>query len=185
MNKLAAQFESQTSWFRRLIAWTFDNQVEAKEFATPAPAPPEKPAKNQNILLLDDDPIFLKLATNTLRREGYEVFPARDGSEALAIARTHRLDGMVLDVMLAREFGGVAWNGFNIMSWLDRFDGCRNLPVVMTSVGDPSQNTREAIRAGATAFFYKRFKQSDLAEIVAQSLEQPRVNRIAAETASR
>ncbi len=161
--------ESQTSWFRRI-------------FTKPAPASPipvtmpgsaaaaKKPARNQTVLVVDDDPLFLKIASTQLEDEGFTVITAKDGCEAIEIARKQHPNLLVLDVNLPQDVSGVPWDGFRVISWMQRFDSMKDIPVVMTSAGDPAANTRLALNSGATAFFHKRMNQSHLLTLVNHTL---------------
>lgn len=57
------------------------------------------------MLAADDDEDILELVSLTLRREGYEVIKARDGEEALRLARERTPDLVVLDVMMPGRDG--------------------------------------------------------------------------------
>jgi len=52
------------------------------------------------ILVTDDDPDTLLLTTTVLRRAGYEVLKASTGMQCLEMARAHRPDLILLDVIL-------------------------------------------------------------------------------------
>jgi DNA-binding response OmpR family regulator len=52
------------------------------------------------VLLVDDDPGFLKATALVLEAEGFEVFTAEDGAAGLAAAREHKPDAVVIDVMM-------------------------------------------------------------------------------------
>jgi two-component system alkaline phosphatase synthesis response regulator PhoP len=52
------------------------------------------------ILLVDDEPDILEFMEYNLRKEGYEVFLARNGKEALEIARKERPQLVILDIMM-------------------------------------------------------------------------------------
>lgn len=52
------------------------------------------------ILVVDDEPPMVELVRGYLAREGWTVLTARDGHEALEVARTERPDVVVLDLML-------------------------------------------------------------------------------------
>jgi two-component system OmpR family response regulator len=54
----------------------------------------------KKILLADDDKHFLAVLTRFFAQAGYEVHAARNGQEALALARETRPDLLVLDVAL-------------------------------------------------------------------------------------
>lgn len=161
--------ESHTSWFRRI----FGKVANAPDKTATAPvtaAAPKKPSRHQKVLVVDDDPLFLKLAGTQLENEGFEVITAKDGCEAIEIARKQKPHLMLLDINLPQDFAGVAWNGYRVISWMKRFEALRSIPVVMTSGGDPTKNTREALNSGATAFFHKRMSQSHLVTLVNHTL---------------
>ncbi len=56
-------------------------------------------------LVIDDDPIFLKLADQVLTRQGYEVLKAGSGQEGLRILFTEKPDLVLLDVVMPRMDG--------------------------------------------------------------------------------
>lgn len=57
------------------------------------------------LLLVEDDPDLLDILRLTFVREGYKVVLARDGEEALVLARRHLPDLVVLDLMLPGRDG--------------------------------------------------------------------------------
>src|ERR1039458_8361540 len=56
-----------------------------------------KPGK---ILIADDEPDILEIVSFNLKEEGYEVFTARNGIEAVEFAKMHHPDLIILDVMM-------------------------------------------------------------------------------------
>jgi DNA-binding response OmpR family regulator len=54
----------------------------------------------KKILVVDDEPTIVATLAYNLGREGYEVLTASDGESAVASARAHRPDLIVLDIML-------------------------------------------------------------------------------------
>lgn len=59
----------------------------------------------KKILVADDEPDILEIISYNLRKEGYEVFTASDGSEALDKARLHHPDLIILDIMMPKKTG--------------------------------------------------------------------------------
>jgi DNA-binding response OmpR family regulator len=57
------------------------------------------------LLVVDDEPTLVATLKFNLEREGYEVLTAADGGEALKLAREHRPDLIILDLMLQRMHG--------------------------------------------------------------------------------
>lgn len=60
-----------------------------------------------SILVADDNPELRKMLSEMLRQEGYEVLTARDGNNALNIARKHegKIDLLITDVMMPKVDG--------------------------------------------------------------------------------
>jgi len=57
------------------------------------------------ILVVEDDQTLREVLTYNLGKEGYEVFTAEDGVLALEMARGHKPDVVILDIMLPRLSG--------------------------------------------------------------------------------
>lgn len=165
-------------WLKSLFSLTAKPMPAAETSATPAPK--AVPASGQTILVVDDDPVFLKATAMKFESNGYTVLTARDGSAAIQAARRQKPNLLVLDINLCPDVasgGSVPWDGFRIMAWLRRFDDFKTTPVVMASIGDPVQHTREAIRAGAAAFFHKQMNPNQLLAIVGDTLTRSGIVR--------
>jgi len=61
--------------------------------------------KARKVLIADDEPDILEILKYNLSNEGYEVFTAKDGDEALEKARRNQPDLVVLDVMMPKKTG--------------------------------------------------------------------------------
>ena len=59
----------------------------------------------QKILIVDDEPDILELIEYNLKKEGYQVFLARNGQEAVAEAKRSLPDLIVLDIMMPKMDG--------------------------------------------------------------------------------
>jgi two-component system alkaline phosphatase synthesis response regulator PhoP len=62
-------------------------------------------SKPRKILIADDEPDILEIVSYNLGKEGYEVYTARDGNEAIEKARLLHPDLIVLDIMMPRKTG--------------------------------------------------------------------------------
>ena len=162
-------------WVRDLfrlepIVRSTDTQSMAMPAAEPAPITVER--KDKTVLVVDDDPLFLRLTSARLQTAGYDVITASDGTDAITAARRKKPDLVVLDVNLPQDVTGVPWDGMRIVSWMKRFEDLKKIPVVMVTAGDPSKYTRLALRAGATAFFHKRMEPAHLLTMVSHTLSR-------------
>jgi PAS domain S-box-containing protein len=98
------------STFRILLPRATDLEAPAHEPDAPASVPGTKegsPGGGETILLIEDEPLVRDLALEVLSSRSYRVLTARDGEEALAIARTHptEIHLTVTDVVLPAMSG--------------------------------------------------------------------------------
>jgi two-component system alkaline phosphatase synthesis response regulator PhoP len=61
--------------------------------------------KARKVLIADDEPDILEILKYNLVNEGYQVFTAKDGDEAIEKARIYHPDLIVLDIMMPRKTG--------------------------------------------------------------------------------
>ncbi|HTP07352.1 MAG TPA: response regulator [Anaerolineae bacterium] len=110
----------------------------------------------QRILVADDDDGLRQLLRLILAREGFEVFEASSGEQALAMAVTVDPAVILLDVM---------------MPGLDGYDVCRRLksdhrtgdvPVVFVSAAEDVMRRNELQKLGAAACIQKPIGPRDL-----------------------
>ena len=59
----------------------------------------------KKILVVDDDPAFVRLVEQVLAQKGYEVLNASSGEEGLRLLFVHRPDMVLLDVVMPRMDG--------------------------------------------------------------------------------
>nr|WP_221475863.1 response regulator transcription factor [Sphaerisporangium rubeum] len=109
------------------------------------------------MLIVEDDPNILELLAASLRFAGFEVTPASDGAEAVAAARRHRPDLIVLDVMLPDM------DGFDVVRRL-RGGGART-PVVFLTARDATEDKIRGLTLGGDDYVTKPFS---LEEVVAR-----------------
>ena len=101
------------------------------------------------VLVVDDDPVFALLASETLRQVGYDVIVANDAREALACFENNQPSLILLDVDVP---GG---NGFEICAQLRALDAGANVPIIMVTGHDDTTSIARAYEVGATDFIHK------------------------------
>jgi len=62
-------------------------------------------SKAGKILLADDEPDILEIVSYNLNGEGYEVICAKNGNEAIALAKLHHPPMIILDIMMPGKSG--------------------------------------------------------------------------------
>lgn len=101
------------------------------------------------ILIVDDSSTAVALFQVFLVGRDSELFVARDGAEALEIARTVRPDVILTDIEMPRM------DGYELCAAIRRDPLLRHVPVVLlTCHGDPASR-RLGLQAGASAFLTK------------------------------
>lgn len=61
--------------------------------------------RQRKVLIADDEPDIVEILKYNLEKEGYQVYTAKDGDEAIDKARMHQPDLVVLDMMMPRKNG--------------------------------------------------------------------------------
>jgi CheY-like chemotaxis protein len=80
------------------------------------------------ILVVDDDPDFVKISRTILETEGYQVYAAANGDQALEMMRQEKPDLMLLDVMMSTTLEGV-----NVCREVRADPDLADVPIVMIS----------------------------------------------------
>jgi CheY-like chemotaxis protein len=94
------------------------------------------------ILLVDDDPLVLKIYKDGLSRLGLQVETAEDGMAAVKTLRAARPDVLVLDLMLPR------FSGVDVLKFVRSEPALAGLPVIMLSNSFMSEMVSEAVGVG-------------------------------------
>jgi AmiR/NasT family two-component response regulator len=106
------------------------------------------------ILVAEDETIIRLDLKETLERAGFEVCgEARDGEEAVELAREEKPDLAVLDVKMPRLDGIEAAR---------RILAERPIPIVMLTAYGHDELVARAVEAGVFAYLVKPFRESDL-----------------------
>jgi len=106
------------------------------------------------ILVAEDETIIRLDLKETLERAGHEVCAeARDGEEAVELARSERPDLAVLDVKMPRLDGIEAAR---------RILAERPIPIVMLTAYGQDELVARAVEAGVFGYLVKPFRETDL-----------------------
>jgi DNA-binding response OmpR family regulator len=109
------------------------------------------------LLVADDDEDILTLVQLRLSRSGYEVVVARDGEEALRLARERQPDLAVLDWMMPKA------SGLEVLRAIRADDATRDIPVVLLTARASEADIQEGLDAGADDYIAKPFSPQELA----------------------
>ena len=128
----------------------------------PAPSAPPAQASRPRVLVADDEEGTLALMAEMLTHSGFDVVPARDGTEALARARKAPPDLALLDVMMP------GMDGLEVCRRMGADPALTHVPVVLHSSAD--ERDIDWRGCGADAFLQKPFRIAQLPALVRQHL---------------
>lgn len=112
----------------------------------------------RKILAVDDEPNILLSLEFILEEEGYDVYTARDGDEALEVAASVRPDLILLDVAMPRR------DGYEVCRLLREHPELADVKVVMlTAKGQPLEK-KKGVEVGADLYVTKPFGAGELLE---------------------
>ena len=118
------------------------------------------------ILLVEDDPDVVALASRWLEREGYAVATCADGQAALAALGGGPLPDLVLlDVMLPKV------DGFEVLRRIRAEAHLRGLPVVLVTSFSRDKDAQRGRQLGANDYIVKPLAELDFLERVAAALK--------------
>ncbi len=80
-----------------------------------------------NILLVDDEPHYLMLMGDFLRNQGWTVFTAENGEDALGKLREHRYDIVISDIYMP------ILNGIGLQKAMKDVPGAADVPFIFVS----------------------------------------------------
>ncbi len=120
-----------------------------------------------NILIIDDDPFFLKVLSDAFNENGFTVFNANDGIEGVKAYLEKSPDAVISDLVMPR-MGGVS-----TCMEIGRLAGDKPpIIVLLTSMFQESPHEHDAPEMGAKVHIPKSTKPVDIVIIVEQLLDR-------------
>jgi DNA-binding response OmpR family regulator len=112
------------------------------------------------VLVVDDDPVIVRLLEVNFEMEGFEVLSAVDGMDGVERCRANLPDIVVSDVMMPRL------DGLELCVALKADATTRHIPVVLLSAKAQVNDIRAGLEAGADDYVTKPFEPLDLIDRV-------------------
>src|SRR3954447_1559222 len=120
----------------------------------------ETPSAKPRVLVVDDQPVNVRLLEAILEPRGYDVRTASSGSEALAAIDADDTDLVLLDIVMP------GMDGYEVCRAIRERPATAYLPVVMVTASGDEQKI-QALEAGADDFLAKPINKSELLARVA------------------
>lgn len=121
-----------------------------------------------NVLIVDDDKNIRKLMRAVLEREGYKVYTATDGQDALEVIDGVKINLAVVDVMMPNM------DGYEFTKMLR--DANDEMPVLMISAKQLSEDRKKGFLAGIDDYMVKPVDSEELLLHVKALLRRAKIN---------
>ena len=137
--------------------------------ASSPPSPTTKPLSSANILLVDDQPKNLRLLSDLLEEQGYEVQQAINGAVALQAVALDKPDLILLDIHMPEM------DGYTVCQQLKADPTTQSIPVIFVSALDEAWDKVRAFSAGGVDYITKPFK---VVEVLARVENQLKIQQL-------
>ncbi len=121
------------------------------------------------VLVVDDDMAARLMTRIALEEGGFQVLEAEDGVPALEAFRTHKVDVVLLDVMM------IELDGFAVCAAIRGMPNGEHTPILMMTGLDDTASINHAYDAGATDFVTKPINYGILTHRVRYMLRAARI----------
>ena len=118
------------------------------------------------VLVVEDDPVILRLLEVNFELEGFTVVLAHDGSEGIEAARANQPDVIVSDIMMPHT------SGIELVETLKADPDTKAIPIILLSAKAQTSDLKAGLEAGADDYVTKPFEPLDLVERVNELLSR-------------
>ncbi|MEO0097674.1 MAG: response regulator [candidate division WOR-3 bacterium] len=121
--------------------------------------------KKYKILLVEDEENLRELLKYQLENAGYQVITASDGLEALNLARQHKVDLIILDLMLPKL------DGYTVCRLLKFSEQYRKIPLIMATARTNPEDKERGLEMGADFYLTKPLNSQELLNKIKELLK--------------
>ncbi|MET0218602.1 MAG: response regulator [Burkholderiales bacterium] len=116
---------------------------------------------NKKVLVVDDSMTERHVLTAMLEKNGYEVFTAEGGAEALSKADEVRPDVILMDVVMPGT------SGFQATRTISKNEATKHIPIIICSSKGQDTDRIWGLRQGAREYLVKPVSEADLMQKIA------------------
>jgi len=109
----------------------------------------DNPPTRKKVLIVEDNDLNMKLFNDLLVAHGYGTLQTRDGIEALALARLHHPDLILMDIQLPEV------SGLQVTQWIKKDDDLCRIPVIAVTAFAMKGDEEKIRDGGCEAYIAK------------------------------
>ena len=119
----------------------------------------------KEILIVDDDPLVIKLLQAPLQKAGYQVKVADQGLKALDMVKKNPPDLILLDILMPML------DGFKVTRLLKFDKRYKDIPIIVLTSRATEGERKMGEQVGANEFLYKPFRLNQVLKVVRKYLD--------------
>ena len=119
---------------------------------------------SKKVLIVEDNELNMKLFHDLLDSQGYETFQTREGLQALALARLHHPDLILMDIQLPEI------SGLEVTKWLKDDEELSHIPVIAVTAFAMKGDEERIRQGGCEAYISKPISVMHFLDVVRKHL---------------
>ena len=121
----------------------------------------------KNILFIEDESALQKTIGDILESKNYKVIKVLDGESGLRSAKEERPDLILLGLILPKM------DGFEVLKVLKASEETKNIPVIILTNLEETENIQKALELGATTYLVKSsYTLEEVVKKIEKTLEE-------------
>jgi len=125
---------------------------------------PDQVTMSKSVLIVEDNELNMKLFHDLLDSQGFRTLQAREGLSALAIAREHRPDLILMDIQLPEV------SGLEVTKWLKDDADLSHIPVIAVTAFAMKGDEERIRNGGCEAYISKPISVMHFLDVVRRHL---------------
>lgn len=121
--------------------------------------------KTKKILVVEDNDLNMKLVRSLLKREGYDIFEAKNAESGIQLAREHHPDLILMDIQLP------GMDGLSATRIINTDDGLKEIPTVALTSFAMQEDKEKALDAGCVGHISKPIDTRTFSETISQYIK--------------
>jgi two-component system cell cycle response regulator DivK len=122
---------------------------------------------SKKVLIVEDNELNMKLFHDLLDSQGYETLQTREGLQAMALARLHMPDLILMDIQLPEI------SGLEVTKWLKDDEELAHIPVIAVTAFAMKGDEERIRQGGCEAYISKPISVMHFLETVRKHLGAP------------
>ena len=114
----------------------------------------------KTVLIVEDSELNMRLFNDLLEAFGYRTLKTRDGRQALPLAREHKPDLIIMDILLP------VFSGLEITDRLKKDEALKSIPVVAVTAFAMRGDEQKILAAGCDAYLSKPISVTTFLETI-------------------